>query len=483
MNFKTTIILIVLLAGAGAWLLFSREPAPKAETTTTDQGTKLLDIDAKDVNEIVVTPSDGPAFSLKKTGSDWNLTEPVQAPAETFEVDSLIRGFTDAVTHGQVDPSGTNALSTGLAAPRFQVQLVTPDKIVKLAVGDKSAVGDSLYVKLDSKSQADIIPADVSAKLENGAAAYRKKNLITIASDQIKQISITRPEGKLTLEKTGSSWQLVEPVYIPVDDQAASDLLFALTGLQVDSFTDPASTPSTAFARPQMTVAFSTQAPTTAPTTGAAWSTVQFGSFEDILKKNVYATVAGSGVVAKVPASAMDAFRKTPLDLRDKKAVDLTSEEVSKIVLHTDLASTTQPTTRPAVSTTLMLDRRKKAATVIGPSIHPTTQAATAPVQSKWIATSESGVDADDTKVAALLAALHPLRADKYLESPTSTKPAGRYVLAITTTGPFGSPITEHVLTLIDPGNDQPLTGSYNGLTFETSRALLTNFEGPWVRK
>jgi hypothetical protein len=483
MNFKTTIILIVLLAAAGAWLFLSHEPAPKTETIT-DQGTKLLDIDAKDVNQVIVTSSDGPAFTLQKTGSDWQLTQPVQAPAETFEVDSLVRGFTDAVTHGQIDPTGTNAVSTGLASPRFQVQLVTPNKTVKLAVGEKSAVGDSLYVKLDGKSQADIIPADVSAKLESGAASYRKKGLITTASDQIKQISITRPDGKLTLVKMGSNWQLIEPRNMPVDDGAASDLLFALTGLQADSFADPASTPSTALARPQLTVAFSTQAPITAPNTPpAAWTTLQFGSFEDILKKNVYATVAGSGVVAKVPATSMDAFEKKPIDLRDKKVLDVAPEEASKIVLLTGLPSTTQPVIRPAINTTLMLDRRKKTAQVMGPSTQATTQAATAPVQSKWIATSESNADADDVKVSTLLSALHPLRADRYLESSPATQPAGRYVLTVTTIGPFGSPITEHQLTLVDPGHDQPLVGSYNGLIFETSRALLTNFEGPWIKK
>jgi hypothetical protein len=483
MNFKTTVILLVLLAAAGAWLFFSHEPAPKTETTSTDQGAKLLDIDAKDVNQVVVTSSDGPSFTLQKTGSDWALTQPVQAPAETFEVDSLVRGFTDAVTHGQVDTSDTNALSTGLASPRFRVELVTPGKTVKLAVGDKSAVGDSLYVKLDDQSKAQIIPADVSAKLENGPASYRKKTLIATTSDQIKQVTITRPDETLVLEKTGSSWQMVQPQKMAVDDGAASDLLYALTGLQADSFSDSATTPPTAFARPQLTVAFSTESPTTAPTTGSGWTTVQFGSFEDILKKNVYATLAGSGVVAKVPASAMDAFKKTPLDLRDKKAVDLPTEEVSKIVLQTNLPSTTQPTTRPAVDTTLILDRRKKTATVMGPSIHPSTQATTAPVQGNWIVASASNADADDVKVAALLAALHPLRADKYLESLPSTQPAGRYAMTITTTGPFGSPITPHLLVLIDPGNDQPLIGSYNGLTFETSRALLTNFEGPWVKK
>ena len=99
-------------------------------------------------------------------------------------------------------------------------------------------------------------------------------------------------------------------------------------------------------AHPQMTVAFTTAAPVvppaTAPSTEPVWTTVQFGSYEDLLKKNVY--VAVGDTIAKAPASSMDAFKKKPLELRDKKVIDLDPEQVSKLVMLTDLPSTTQPT-------------------------------------------------------------------------------------------------------------------------------------------
>ncbi|HSV15954.1 MAG TPA: DUF4340 domain-containing protein, partial [Tepidisphaeraceae bacterium] len=378
MNFKTTIVLIVLLVAAGVALYFTREPAAKTDTSGSTEGAKLVDIDAKDVNKIVVTPSDGPGYTLEKNGADWQITDPVKAPAETWQVDALVRAVTDAHTRGEVDAGGANASATGLATPKYQVQLITTSKTVNLAVGDTSAVGGNLYVKLGDKSQADMIPTDLNDKLAKGLDDLRKKTLVTASSADIKQITITGPNGKIALQKNGANWQITEPAPMPADDAAASDITFGLTGLRADSFVDPKTVPSTVMAKPQLTVAFTSAAPVvppaTAPSTAPVWTTVEFGSYEDILKKNVYVRVGDT--MAKVPASSMDAFKKKALDLRDKKVVDLDPEQVSKLVLATDLPSTTQPTTKPAVNKTVILERRKITPPVLGPAA-PTTQLAT----------------------------------------------------------------------------------------------------------
>jgi len=485
MNFKTTIVLIVLLAAAGAWLYFSSDhtAAPPAASA---EGSPLLTIDAKDVTKLIVTPRDGAEFELQKVGADWQLTEPTTAAADPFEVDSLIRAFTEAKTRGQIDAGGDNASVTGLATPKFKVQLFTLDKIVKISIGEKSAVGDNLYVQLEGKSQADLIPADLVDKLAKGPDAYRKMNLVTATSDQIKQISITDSTGTTLLQKNGTSWSIVQPQHMPAEDSAVSDLTFALTGLRADKFVDPKEVPPSAVAAPQMTVAFSTDAPVvppaTAPATEPAWTTVLFGSYDDMLKKNVYVKLAGSDAVAKLPSTSMDPFRKRPLDLRDKKAVDLDPDQVSKIVLRTNLPAATQPTAHPAINQTVTIERRK-VNPVLGPVLpttSPTTNAATKPTPSTWIITSKPPSDADDAKITALLAALHPLRADLYLDLNSSTQPTGNYTLTITTTGPGGSPVVDHTLALSDPGHDQPLLGYFNGLTFQTARTLTTTLTGPW---
>jgi hypothetical protein len=514
MNFKTTLILILILAGAAGALYFTREK-PAADQTATPQPASLLTITAADVNRITVTPADSSAFTLQKTNGSWQLTDPVTAPAETFEVDSLIRAFTDAKTTGSV-PAGTDQDATGLAHPRDVVQLVTADKIVKLNIGDRSPVGDNLYVQVVGQPEVQMVSAtDVADRLTKGPDAYRKTNLVTAAADQIKQITIdnpgtaTQPAQKIVLQKQGGSWQMVAPASMAADDSAVSDLTYALTGLRADSFADARTLPAAATARPQLTVSYSTDAPAppppaTAPSTQPAFTTIAFDSYDDILKKNVYVSVGGGAAsatssVAKVAASVIDSFRKTPLDLRDKTVMNFDPAVVKAISLTSDLPAATQPTTRPASTTAILLQKRPPTAAALGPAMpttasattrpattHPaTTHPATAPViaLSKWIVASNHAAAADDSKVITLLTALHPLKADKFLPTaPPSTQPAGIYTLTITTTGPFGTNIVDHTLHLQDPGHDAPLEGSYNGVNFELPRTLLTELQGAWEK-
>ena len=471
MNFRTTLILIVLLAAAGLALFFTRDKgtatapiADDANPTSVDAGAKLTDLDSKDVTRINVTGAT--TFTAEKTGTDWHLTAPFAAPADTFEVDALIREITDAKTHGQVDPSD----ATGLSSPKYHVTLSTAAKTLTLAVGANSAVGDSLYVQLDGQSKADIIPASLADKLSKGADALRKANLVTASSDDIKQMTITRADGsKLSIAKVGTAWQIVAPVQAPADESAASDLVFALTGLRADSFVDASTLSKSAMARPQMTVSYTNAIyvapPATQPASQPVWTTVKFGSYDDVLKKNVLVSIDGLASIAKVTASSLDSFKKTDLDLRDKKVVDFDPAIVAKVSLTTGSGAAT------------VLERRYDAV-VIGPMMPATTRAtskpSTAPA-SKWTA---NGGSADDAKVTTLLDALHPLRADKYLAGvASSTQPSTRYVLKIMTKI---SPV-EQTITLTDPGHDQPLIGTYNGLMFETARTLSTSLQGSWT--
>ena len=69
MNFKTTIVLIVLLAVAGIWLYTTQDHTATTPAVSSDSTTPLMTIDAKDVTKLIVTPADGPQFALQKVGS------------------------------------------------------------------------------------------------------------------------------------------------------------------------------------------------------------------------------------------------------------------------------------------------------------------------------------------------------------------------------------------------------------------------------
>jgi 7-cyano-7-deazaguanine reductase len=367
-----------------------------------------------------------------------------------------------------------------------------------------------VYVSLGDGKEVHVVPVSLADQLEKPASDYRKTQLVDLPSNQVKQLTITDKDGKVALkaEKRGEDWQLIEPAKMPAEKRDVDDIIFAATGLRAVEFVSENATADGAkyqLNKPQLTVSLSTEAPTTqavpatTPTSQAAPKVITFGRHDDILKKNVYASVSGSPSIAKVAATVLESFNKKPLQLRDKRAVNVDPEQVSKLSFAADVAATTQPTSKPASKREVAVQRRKEALT-LGPAVPTTkptsgpatTQAATtqaaatqpAPEQSKWELLSDPKGEASDAKVGAVLNALHPLRIEKYLETipTTQAKPVATYTINLTTEAAGGANVTDHLIRLTDRGNDQPLVGEYNGLAFELDRAILRHLEGEFTK-
>jgi hypothetical protein len=498
MNFKTTLVLIVLLAVAAVVLFATRDKGGADSTNVAaGDGKKLVDVEREKVTKLTVAPAAGDKFTLEKSGTDWRLTEPVSAPAETFEVDSLLRAVTDASSRGALNEQDASSSSTGLATPAYRVDVTAGDKTHTLNVGARSAVGGNVYVSTgEGGKDVHVTDASLVDQLEKPASEYRKTQLVDVPSNQVRQLTVTDASGKVSIraEKQGEDWQLVEPAKMPAEKSAIDDLIFAATGLRAVEFVseNAADAPKYQLNKPQLTVALSTQAPATQPTTAPATQnapkTITFGRHDDVRKQNVYATVSGSPTIAKVAASSLESFNKKPLDLRDKRAVNIDPAQVSKLSFSADVAATTQPTSKPASKHEVAVQRRSEAAApTTAPTTGPaTTQATTKPTQnlSKWELASEPKGEASDSKVDAILSALHPLRATKYLDAvpTTQAQPVATYVINVTTSPAGGANVQQHQIRLTDRGNDQPLVGEYNGLVFELDRAILRQLEGEFTK-
>lgn len=505
MNFKTTVILMILLLGVGIYVIVDRLNSDKNPVETTTDTQKIFDVKNKDdVNSLTIKSADGSEIVLTKVDNKWRMTKPVEAAAEGWQVDSLVDDLISLKSEGQVDPK-----DKGLEKPKLNVEVSAKGgKVLKFAVGNKST-GGILYIQVVGHKMADAIPGDIYDRLSKPANELRDKQLVTTSTNDIKQLTIDHQGQKLVLEKKGADWDLVEPKKFLADPATVTDILGAVTGLRATDWVakDSPEIAAAKFDKPQLTVAFTTAAPATqpatAPTSKPVWTTVTFGQYEDIAHQKVYARISDSQATVKVAGTPIETLSKKPIELRDKKVFDLQPEQVSKISIVTDTAAGPAPTTRPAKKTEVVIERRKELPSVPTPSTKPTattktakaaatkattvavTQPATAPVvkASIWELKSDPKGDADDESIEALLAELHPLRATKFLESTPTTRPVANISLKITTEGPGGTPVSNHELKLIDPGGDAALLAEYNGLNFELARTFLTKLEGNFAKK
>jgi hypothetical protein len=516
MNFRTTLVLLILVVAAGiAVYITQQRTSSQTEQPTPGNEHKLTDLDSKDITRVAITNAEGKKTVLEKSGANWKLVEPVKAEAKSFEVDTLVNDIAGLQSRGQVDESQKAA--GGLDHPSFVVELTGKNgKVTKLQVGDKQPVGDTLLVLLDDRKKPDVVSTSLYTNLDKPASNYRKAQLAEVSQDQIKQLTINKGKSTIKLEKSGAEWRITEPKAMPADSAAVSDLLFAITGLNATEFVseDASKAANYGLTHPKITVSYSTQAPTTQPATNPTTQgstapttqpanvvTIKFGDYEDLLKRNIFAEV-DQGPIAKVTASSETSFDKLALDLRNKEVVNIDPEKVQRLTLQINTAATTQPTTKPADLREFTIERIKEEPAVLGPmlpttqpttqpavaSTQPTTQPSTQPAlattqpatqpASKWFFASGGQGDADEGQVTALLTSLHPLRAEKYLESSPTTQPSGSYNLTIHTADG-----ADFQLRFTDPGNSVKLIGSYNDLTFELDRTLVEKLTGDFKTK
>src|SRR5271154_6442644 len=134
MNFRTTLVLLVLLAVAGSAVYFTKSHGGPTSTNTdqpvvtTAQPKKLFDFLSSDITQISVQPATGPGYVLQRQGLAWHLTEPVSAPADPFKANDLADAITALTSSGQV--SGADVAATGIDPARFVVKITRQDGTV-----------------------------------------------------------------------------------------------------------------------------------------------------------------------------------------------------------------------------------------------------------------------------------------------------------------------------------------------------------------
>lgn len=497
MNFKTTIVLLVALLGVGILVFIlqgsSNEPEQPAVLA------KLLDLKAADLSRISIANTAGVRTVMEKTAGKWRLVDPVNAPVDTFAFDSLQRAILDLRATSEIP--ARQAPKTGLDQPQYTIELTANNKTTTLCIGNKLLVSDGVYAQIAGQNIIKIVPPELLKELESPATVVRQKKLVETSSQDIKQVVLTHKDKTISLQKQDNAWKVVEPEPMPADDSAVTSLLAAISGLTAVEFVDQASSAAASFKAPPLTIFYSTQAPATQPSaqpaSAPAGVTIRFGSYDDLLKKNVYAQISDSPAIAKVAATVLESFNKTTLDLRDRNVVSVDPSQVSRFSIKTDVAATTQPATMPARSSEIVIDRRPPSA--VTPLVSPSTQSATttaaaatqaspnfnlpATRASAWVRAGASDEEADEVEVNALLTNLHPLKAEKFVAVNPSTQPTASYLIKVTTIGPGGAPVTNYEIAIVDPGGSGPLIAECNHLRFEWPRANLKDLEANFVPK
>ena len=331
MNFKTTlIILVVFVLLGGAYFFFGR-PAPDAEESQTDQQKirEVYTLSKDKIRQIRLSFKDESYQSLtlaKNTDDMWQLRAPFTADADASKINEMLQ---DLLEKKIKQTLGAEDLAQyGLQPPNIQIELwtvgETPAKV--FLIGDRT-VNYSVYTKERSESHIFLIESSALDDFTKSPSDLRDRNVFKFSPAEVGTLHLQvgdQPEIRCKKQvdsnpdTTGDTnrWEMIQPVKSKADARVIEAILSALGSLravvfEADGEYDPA---DYGLSQPRVTV-------TLQFTTDDPIQELQIGSDAETPGR-IYVARSDHRAVYAVNREIYTKLNRTVFDLRDKRVID-----------------------------------------------------------------------------------------------------------------------------------------------------------------
>ncbi len=416
---KSTIALVVLLAGLGAYFYFVTSKLPEGGADTAKKQEKVFaGLDATKIEEIKVTSAAGDATTLKKDGSGWQIVQPLTAKADESEATSITSALAAAEISRVIDENPSNLNEYGLSNPRIAVDFkAAGDKDYrKLLIGEKTPTGANIYAKRNDEKKVFAIPAFQETSLNRTTFDLRDKVLLKFDREKVDAIDVTAAGKTLAIAKGTGDWKIAKPIQTSADFGSVEGLIGRLQSAQMKSMVadeaSPADLKKYGLDKPEATVNLNA---------GSSRATLLIGAKAPD-GTTVYARDAARPAIVTIESALLDELKKGADDYRRKDLFEFRPFNAT----HIELSRNGQ---------TVVLDRVK------GQSDKPDT----------WKRASPNPGDVDKDKMDSLLSKLSNMRAASFVESTAKT---GLDKPALTVTVKFDEGKKDEKVTFGQSGTD-----------------------------
>ena len=247
MNFRTTLIIIVLLVSiGGAYYLFFQEPSDKTGTNEKPPIHQVYDVPRDKVEQVEISFADAVYQNLKlvkdRTGN-WRLTAPFRADADSEKVDQMLDDMLNKRVKQTLEV--TELTQYGLDTPSITLSLWPADGTSPTAtflIG-KKAINFSVYVKEKSEKHIFLIESSALDDLTKSPTDLRDRSVIKFNPETVLSIQFThgnagstsRP-STINCEKRDNTWYVIHPIKAKGDAEEIETLFSELRLLKVSSF-------------------------------------------------------------------------------------------------------------------------------------------------------------------------------------------------------------------------------------------------------
>ncbi len=357
MNFRLTLILVIVLVLLGSAFIYTQRRGTPAENTQETVKNALLSPLPKEIRAVSYSRDGAVQLSFTKDGSgegsQWKLSAPIAAIAERYMVEEVAGELQGLTYQEKFDPEAEGPKSeaaTGVNAAKHVIEFADDaGKKHKLSLGKRTIGG--IYARLDGGKTIYLLSTNPVASLDREPAEFRAKLMAEHPKEQIQRMDITIAGQTVRLTKQAGrmgegAWVISAPIPGRANAAVVEEVLSSLSRVTATGFTPlladmPAvgMTPSvvtvTAYEETEISVTSGPAAsgPASAPAKMfKPFMTLNLGYYvEPMNKKNVYAALGGSKEVFMLSAETLKKLQKTLNDLRDPAVIPVAVEQATRI--------------------------------------------------------------------------------------------------------------------------------------------------------
>lgn len=320
---KRTLIVLLILAGLGAYVYFVEVKGKQAEEKAEKQAKRLVPFAKVDMERLEIV-NNGHRVAVAKTDGQWRLTYPVSAPADKSIVDAVLTALDTAETKGSVKPEGDSLRAYGLQEPKLTFTVGSSKQSVKIVVGRKSPVSQDTYVMLDDKPEIFLTNSNLEATGNRKPDDLRDKQLFTFAAADVTAVTVKDGASTLTVRRAGEGWRVESPARLEADASVADGLASDLANLRATGWiaenATPAELAANGLAKPAIVV--------DTELTSGAHKRILVGNVEG---NDRAAQVEGTPQIIKIADWSVKNLLKTPADLKDRRLFKADPKAIARL--------------------------------------------------------------------------------------------------------------------------------------------------------
>lgn len=161
----------------------------------------------------------------RQKDSHWQLIKPIHDEAEPASVNRLLEAIDSAKINTSLEG---HFKDYGLDQPDNVLSLFSTAKNIKVFIGRSDYSGRSVYVHLQDNPKIYLTALELKLALNDDPYYWRSKTLFSLLPDQVTHLELTRPSGKVVLQKENNTWRLSEPLQDRANSANVNAILYEL---------------------------------------------------------------------------------------------------------------------------------------------------------------------------------------------------------------------------------------------------------------